>query len=316
VRAQRASKPREGHAVAAVDCGTNTIKLLVGSFGDDGLRVAVRESRMVRLGQGVDRTGRLAEEALARAFAAVEEYAAIVRDHGVPTERVRFCATSATRDAANGAVFTDGVRARLGVTPEVLSGDEEAALAFAGAMRGLPDTPEGPVLVVDVGGGSTEVVLGDRDGVRSARSMDVGSVRLHERHVRHDPPTPDEIAAVARDVDAALDGCAVPFEQAATLVGIAGTCTTLGAAVLDLPAYLPDAIHGSVHDVADVRSTIDRVVAMTVDQRRALPYLHPGRADVIDAGFVVVERVLARTHLATLTVSEADILGGVAWSLA
>jgi len=313
---QRASKPREGHAVAAVDCGTNTIKLLVGSFGDDGLRVAVRESRMVRLGQGVDRDGRLADEALARAFAAVDEYAEVVRAHGVRPERLRFCATSATRDAANGAVFTDGVRERLGVTPEVLSGDEEAALAFAGAMRGLPDPPAGPVLVVDVGGGSTEVVLGDAGGVRSARSLDVGSVRLHERHVRHDPPTEDEVAAVAGDVDAALDGCGVPLGQAASVVGIAGTCTTLGAAVLDLPDYLPDAIHGSVHDLADVRATIDRLVGMTVEERRALPYMHPGRADVIDAGLVVVARVLDRTHVSTLTVSESDILEGIAWSLA
>ena len=303
-------------AVAAIDCGTNTVKLLVGSFAAGGLDVQVRESRMVRLGQGVDETGRLAEEALQRAFAAIDDYAAILRDRGVRPERVRFCATSATRDAANGTVFTDGVRDRLGVTPEVLDGDEEAALAFAGAMRGLAALPPAPVLVVDVGGGSTEVVLGDRDGVRAARSMDVGSVRLHERHVRHDPPTADEVAAVVRDVDAALDGCGVPLGEAVTVVGIAGTCTTLGAAVLDLPAYLPDEIHGSVHDVADVRATIREVVGMTVEQRLAQPWLHPGRADVIDAGLLVVERVLARTHVATLTVSESDILEGIAWSLA
>ena len=302
--------------VAAIDCGTNTIKLLVGSFVDGELDVLARESRMVRLGQGVDETGRLADEALERAFAAVDDYAAILRDHGVRPPRVRFCATSATRDAVNGAFFTDGVRDRLGVTPEVLNGDEEAALAFAGAMRGLGEPPPAPVLVVDVGGGSTEVVLGDRGGVRAARSMDVGSVRLHERHVRHDPPTDAELAAIARDVDAALDGCGVPLSEATTVVGIAGTCTTLGAAVLDLPAYLPDEIHGSVHDLDDVRDAIRAVVSRTVEQRRALPYLHPGRADVIDAGFVIVERVLARTHVPSLTVSESDILEGIAWSLA
>jgi exopolyphosphatase/guanosine-5'-triphosphate,3'-diphosphate pyrophosphatase len=305
-----------GEPVAALDCGTNTVKLLVGSFGDAGLEVAVRESRMVRLGQGVDRTGRLADDALERALAAIDEYAALVRDHGVPPARTRFCATSATRDAANGQVFTDGVRERLGVTPEVLSGDDEAALAFAGAMRGLAAGPDEPVLVVDVGGGSTEVILGGRDGVRAARSMDVGSVRLHERHVRHDPPTADEVAAIARDVDAALDGCEVPLREAATVVGIAGTCTTLGAAVLDLPGYDPEAIHGSVHDVAEVRATIERLVGMTVEQRLALPWLHPGRADVIDAGLLVVERVLARTSVPRLTVSESDILEGIAWSLA
>jgi exopolyphosphatase/guanosine-5'-triphosphate,3'-diphosphate pyrophosphatase len=301
--------------VAAIDCGTNTVKLLVGSLAGDELDVLVRESRMVRLGQGVDETGRLADEALVRAFAAVDDYATVLRDHGVRPERVRFCATSATRDAANGPVFTDGVRERLGVTPEVLSGDEEAALAFTGAMRGLAEQPPAPVLVVDVGGGSTEVVLGDRDGVRAARSMDVGSVRLHERHVRHDPPTEAELAAIGRDVDAALDGSGVPLGEAATVVGIAGTCTTLGAAVLDLPAYLPDEIHGSVHALGDVRDAIAAVVGRTVEQRRALPYLHPGRADVIDAGFVIVERVLARTRVSSLTVSESDILEGIAWSL-
>ena len=301
--------------VAAIDCGTNTIKLLVGSFLDGGLDVAARESRMVRLGQGVDETGRLADEALQRAFAAIDDYAAILRDHEVPPDRVRFCATSATRDADNGAAFTDGVRDRLGVTPEVLSGDEEAALSFSGAMRGLGESPPSPVLVVDVGGGSTEVVLGDRDGVRAARSMDVGSVRLHERHVRHDPPTDDELAAIGRDVEAALDHCGVPLEEATRVVGVAGTCTTLGAALLDLPDYDPDAIHGSVHDVGDVGDAIHMVVSRTVERRRALPYMHPGRADVIDAGFVIVERVLARTHVDTLTVSEADILEGIAWSL-
>ena len=301
--------------VAAIDCGTNTIKLLVGSFVGEELDVVARESRMVRLGQGVDDTGRLADEALERAFAAVEEYAGLVRAHGVPPERVRFCATSATRDSANGDVFTAGVRERLGVTPEVLSGEEEAALAFAGAMRGLADEPAAPVLVVDVGGGSTEVILGDRSGVRAAHSMDVGSVRLHERHVRHDPPTAEELAAIARDVDTHLDGCGVPIGEALSVVGIAGTCTTLGAAVLDLPSYDPAAIHGTVADLGDVRDAMRLVIGQTVARRRALPYMHPGRADVIDAGFVIVDRVLARTRVDSLTVCESDILEGIAWSL-
>ncbi|QZY29822.1 exopolyphosphatase [Nocardioides coralli] len=304
-----------GDAVAAIDCGTNTVKLLVGSFAGDGLDVVERRSEVVRLGQGVDATGRLGEEALARTFAALDDYAGLVRAHGVPPERIRFCATSATRDAANAAEFASGVHARLGVSPEVLSGDEEAALAFAGAMRGVGHATA-PLLVLDVGGGSTEVILGDRDGVRVARSMDVGSVRLHERHVRHDPPTAAEVAAVAADVDAHLDGCGVPLAEAATVVGIAGTCTSLAAGVLDLPAYDPAAIDGSAHAVAEVRETIDRVVALTVDERRALPWLHPGRADVIGAGLVIVERVLARTTVAELVVSESDILEGIAWSLA
>jgi exopolyphosphatase/guanosine-5'-triphosphate,3'-diphosphate pyrophosphatase len=302
-------------AVAAVDCGTNTIKLLVGSFAGDRLDVAVRESRVVRLGQGVDASGHLAEEALARTLTALDEYAALVREHGVHPDRIRFCATSATRDASNAATFAHAVHQRLGVGPEVLSGDEEAALAYAGAMRGAGAVPV-PVLVLDVGGGSTEVILGDRGGVRDARSMDVGSVRLHERHVRHDPPSAAEVAAIRADVDRHLDDCGVALADAATVIGIAGTCTSLAAGVLDLPAYDPVAIDGSTHALDDVRATVDRVVGMTVAARRELPWLHPGRADVIDAGLLIVERVLARTAVAELTVSESDILEGIAWSMA
>ncbi len=297
--------------VAAIDCGTNTVKLFIGHPP----QTVVRETRMVRLGQGVDATGELAEEALARTFAAIEEFADLIRQHGVPPERVRFCATSATRDADNADVFRRGVVRRLGVAPEVLSGDEEAAIGFAGAMNALPGDLTTPVLVVDIGGGSTEVILGDRDGVRSARSMDVGSVRLHERHVHGDPPTSDEVAAVLADVDAHLDACGVPLGDAATVVGIAGTMTTLAAAVLDLPTYDPVAVHGSDHDLGDVRAAVDRIVAMTVEQRRALPFMHPGRADVIDAGLLIATRVLDRTGVDRLVVSEADILEGIAWTM-
>jgi exopolyphosphatase/guanosine-5'-triphosphate,3'-diphosphate pyrophosphatase len=297
--------------VAAIDCGTNTIKLFIGRPP----QVVVRETRMVRLGQGVYATGALAEEALARTFVAIDEFVGLIRQHDVPPERVRFCATSATRDAANADVFRRGVIQRLGVAPEVLSGDEEAAIGFAGAMNALPDDLATPVLVVDIGGGSTEVILGDRDGVRAARSMDVGSVRLHERHVHGDPPTSAEVAAIVADVDAHLDACGVPLADAATVVGIAGTMTTLAAAVLDLPAYDAVAVHGSAHDLADVRAAVDRLVAMTVEERRALPYLHPGRADVIDAGLLIAARVLARTGVQRLTVSEADILEGIAWTM-
>jgi exopolyphosphatase/guanosine-5'-triphosphate,3'-diphosphate pyrophosphatase len=212
-------------------------------------------------------------------------------------------------------VFRAGVVERLGVEPEVLTGDEEAALAFAGAMSGLPDDVATPVLVVDVGGGSTEVVLGDHSGVVAARSMDVGSVRLHERHVRHDPPTPEELTAVAADVDAALDECGVPLSDAATVVGIAGTSTQLAALALGLPDYDRDHIHGTVHDAATVRATIDHVVGLTVAERRALPSMHPGRADVVDAGFVIIRRVLARAGADRLTVCETDILDGIAASI-
>ncbi|EON22923.1 Ppx/GppA phosphatase [Nocardioides sp. CF8] len=299
--------------MAAIDCGTNTIKLLIGSHTAEGLDVRVRESRMVRLGQGVDATGRLSEEALVRAFAAIDAYAELITEEGV--EQIRFCATSATRDASNAADFRAGVLARLGVEPEVLSGDEEAAVAFAGAMSNVGDEVARPILVVDIGGGSTEVVLGDDTGVLAARSMDIGSVRLHERHIRHDPATREEVEAVVRDIDDQLDACGVDLAAAATVVGIAGTMTTVGAGVLDLAAYDPAAVDLSVHPVDDVHTYVDRLVAMTVSERLALGYMHPGRADVIDAGALIASRVLRRTSVGTMLISEADILEGIAWSL-
>lgn len=304
------SRPVGEGPVAAIDCGTNTIKLLIGDLPD----VAVREMRMVRLGQDLDRTGRIADEALARAFAAIDEYAALVAAHGVPPERIRFCATSASRDAANADVFTAGVRERLGVEPEVIAGAEEAALAFDGAVRHLRTPPRTPVLVVDIGGGSTELVLGT-DGPSSAHSMDIGSVRLHERHLHSDPPTAAEVAACVADIDAHLDACPVEVPAAATVVGVAGTVTTVAAGVLGLAGYDRDAIDQAVLPVTAVTATVERLVAMTVAERRALPFMHPGRADVIDAGALILARVLARTPVEHLVVSESDILDGIAWSL-
>lgn len=298
--------------VAAIDCGTNSLKLLVGDLPE----VAVRESRMVRLGQDVDRTGRLADEALERAFAALDEYAELMRVHGA--ERVRFCATSATRDAANAEVFAAGVRERIGVEPEVLPGSAEAALAFAGAVRHLRGTPPGPVLVLDIGGGSTELVLGDpAAGPSAAHSMDIGSVRLHERRMHTDPATPAEVEACVADIEAALDQAqqAVDLPSARSVLGIAGTITTVAAGVLDLAAYDPRAIDQADLAVADALAFTDRLVAMTSAERRDLPYMHPGRADVIDAGALVLARVLRRAQVDRLLVSEADILEGIAWSL-
>jgi exopolyphosphatase/guanosine-5'-triphosphate,3'-diphosphate pyrophosphatase len=300
--------------IAAVDCGTNTIKLLVGRVGPDGLDVLVREARMVRLGQGIDRTGVMAPAALERAFAALEEYAGLVAAAGV--ERVRFCATSATRDAANADDFARGVHERLGVWPEVLSGEEEAATAFAGAVRHLRRTPELPVLVVDVGGGSTELVLGGAAGVERSVSMDIGSVRLHERHLATDPPAAAEVAALVADIDAHLDASPVRPGDAATVVGIAGTCTTVAAGCLDLPAYDPDRIDQQEIDTATTHDLVARLVAATVEERLALPYMHPGRADVVDAGALILDRVLRRSGCDSWVASEADILDGIAWSLA
>ncbi|WP_277501202.1 MULTISPECIES: exopolyphosphatase [unclassified Nocardioides] len=304
--------------IAAVDCGTNTIKLFMGT----PTRAVLRTSRMVRLGQDVDRTGRLADAALERAFTALDEYAVLLREHGV--ERVRFCATSATRDAANADVFRAGVLERLGVEPEVLSGAEEAELSFAGAVRNLRHEPALPVLVVDIGGGSTELVLGDRDPAdptgalvaREAHSMDVGSVRLTERHLHSDPPTPDEVAACVADVEAALDASPVDPARAAQVVCVAGTALTVGAGALGLPAFDPARIDQAVVDRAAVGDEVARLLALSVEERRALPVMHPGRADVIGAGAVILDRVLARAGVDTITLSVADILDGIAASLA
>jgi len=300
--------------VAAVDCGTNTIKLLVGSVDGQGLTdVVVRETRMVRLGEGVDRTGRISAAALGRAFAALDEYAALVGAHDV--SRIRFCATSATRDAANGAVFAAGVRDRLGVSPEVITGAEEAALAFDGAIRNLRVPPAEPVLVVDIGGGSTELVLGSSGSPEAAHSMDIGSVRLHERHLHSDPPTAAEVTACVADIDAHLDESPVQVGHARAVVGVAGTVLTVVAGALDLPAYDADAIDQSVVPVDRIREVVDRLVAMSVAERLALGYMHPGRADVIDAGALILSRVLARARVDCLVASEADILDGIAWSM-
>nr|WP_246416139.1 Ppx/GppA phosphatase family protein [Nocardioides luti] len=302
--------PGRVSTVAAIDCGTNTIKLLIGDLPD----VAVREMRMVRLGQDLDRTGRIADEALVRAFAALDEYAALITAHEVPVDRVRFCATSASRDASNAADFVAGVRARLGVEPEVIAGAEEAALAFDGAVRNLRVPPQEPVLVVDIGGGSTELILGS-SAPETAHSMDIGSVRLHERHLHSDPPTAAEVAACVADIDAHLDACPVAPGDAATVVGVAGTVTTVAAGVLDLAAYDRTDTDQAVLAADDVHALVDRLVAMTVAERLELPWMHPGRADVIDAGALILSRVLRRAGVPSLLVSESDILDGIAWSI-
>jgi exopolyphosphatase / guanosine-5'-triphosphate,3'-diphosphate pyrophosphatase len=294
--------------IAAIDCGTNSIKILIG----EPPHVLVRESRMVRLGQGVDTSGELSPESLARTFTAVDEFAALVRRYAVT--RLRFCATSATRDARNAEVFTDGVRARLGVTPEVLSGDEEAALVFAGAVAHLQGEVEAPVLVVDIGGGSTELVLGAEHPEASV-STDIGSVRLHERHLHDDPPTADQVAACLVDIDRHLDASPVPVAEARSVIGTSGTIKTLAAAMLELPVYDREAIDGAELGVAETASYVERLVAMTVAERRAIPSMHPGRADVIGAGALIWSRVLQRAEVLGYRVSEADILYGIASSL-
>lgn len=301
--------------VAAFDCGTNSLRLLIADLDPETgeMTELVREMRIVRLGQGVDETGRIAEEAMSRTFAALDEYAALVALHR--PDAIRFCATSAARDAANAGEFTAGVRERLGVEPEVIDGDEEARASFAGVARVLGEVV-GPVLVLDIGGGSTELILGDADGsVLMARSLDIGSVRLTERHLHDDPPTEEQVAALCADVDDALDGCRVDPGVARTVVGVAGTVTTVAAGALDLPAYDRSRIHHARLGRDLVHATVERLVAMSIAERRTQGYLHPGRADVIGAGALILDRILRRTHVAELIVSESDILDGIAWSL-
>jgi exopolyphosphatase/guanosine-5'-triphosphate,3'-diphosphate pyrophosphatase len=300
--------------VAAFDCGTNSLRLLIADLDPDtGTETElVRDMRIVRLGQGVDRTGRIAEESMTRAFDALDEYAALVAE--LRPTAIRFCATSAARDAANAADFMRGVKERLGVEPEIIDGDEEARASFAGVARVLGDAA-GPVLVVDIGGGSTELIIGDPAGaVELAQSLDVGSVRMTERHLHDDPPTVDQVAALCADVDAVLDTCRVDPALAHTVVGVAGTVTTVAAGALDLPAYDRERIHLARLNRDLVHATVDDLVAMSVAERLALGYLHPGRADVIGAGALILDRVLQRTSVEELVVSESDILDGIAWS--
>ena len=301
--------------VAAFDCGTNSLRLLIADLDpSSGAAVElVREMRIVRLGQGVDRTGRIAPESMERALVALDEFATLVAEHG--PDRIRFCATSAARDAENAAVFTDAVRDRIGVRVEIIAGDEEARASFDGATRVLPDAAA-PSLVLDIGGGSTELILGGAGVVDAAQSLDIGSVRLTERHLHSDPPTAAEVAALRADVDGVLDTCRVDPASACSVIGVAGTVTTVAAGVLDLASYQRDRVHLVRLAVPEVLATVEALLAMTVEQRRALGYMHPGRADVIGAGAVILERILRRTTMTELIVSESDILDGIAWSVA
>ncbi len=304
--------------VGAVDCGTNSVKLLVTDLdvATGTQRDLARELRIVRLGEGVDRTGRISQPAMDRLLAALEEYAAILAVHDVA--RLRFVATSAMRDAENADLLVAGVRERLGVDPEVVTGDEEAALSYDGATRSLPSLPA-PVVLVDIGGGSTEVVLGGPDGrVAAARSLDLGSVRLTERLMPSDPPTRAEVEAAVAVVDRALDTLCehgVHVETARTVVGVAGTVTTLATLLLGSRTWDRDRVHGRAFPAPAVHELAGRLLAMTVREREALG-VPTGRSDVVGAGAVLLDRLLARTGAETLTVSDADILDGIAWSLA
>ena len=300
--------------VAAIDCGTNSIRLLIADIDGNNFREVVRDMEIVRLGQGVDETGQFHPDAIARTLAAVDKFAAEIAKRGV--EKIRFCATSATRDATNRHLFVDGVRDRLGIEPEVISGDEEAALSFAGAIKDLNPT-DGPFLVVDIGGGSTEFVFGTST-VEAARSVNIGCVRMTERHFASDPATAEQIEAARTDIQAAIAQAAevVPITKARTLVAVAGTATTVTAAALDLPEYDRYAIHLARVSAQQTHDAAAMFATKTRDQRLALGYMHPGRVDVIAAGSLVLSEIMKATGATEFVASESDILDGMAYSLA
>jgi len=311
--------------VAAVDCGTNSLRLLIADVDQQARRLTDVDRRMeiVRLGQGVDATGRLAPEPLARTLRVLEAYARAIDD--ASAGRVRMVATSAMRDAANGGEFIRGVTAILGVAPEVLSGDEEARLSFTGATAEFaaarPGDPLPPYLVVDIGGGSTEFVLGadgpDAADPVAALSVDIGCVRMTERHLHTNPPRPGEVSAATADIDAALDEVAakVPVSSARTLIGLAGSVTTVAGIALGLPGYDPARIHLARVPAARVHAIACGLLGQAYQQRARIPVMHPGRVDVIAAGALVLDRVLARFGFAEVVASEHDILDGMAWSM-
>ena len=297
--------------LAAIDCGTNSVRLLVAEVADGHVTTLDRRLHITRLGQGVDATGRFHPDALARTLAAFDDFATLMDGFGAARRRV--VATSAARDAANSEAFFDGVLARVGVPAEVISGDEEARLSYTGAVSGIEGLAQ-PVILMDIGGGSTELVLG-RDGVlQRARSLDIGSVRVRERFLASDPPAPDEVAAATAHIDTLLDGSGIAFDQAAAWVGVGGTATSLAALALELPVYDSAKVHGSVIERDDLDALTARLLAMPVGQVLRLPTMVPGRADVICAGGLICRRIGARLDL-PLRVSEADILDGIVLGL-
>ncbi|MEU8221896.1 Ppx/GppA phosphatase family protein [Kribbella sp. NPDC048915] len=297
--------------VAAVDCGTNSIRLLIADLVDGRLVEVDRRMTIVRLGQGVDASGAFAPEALERVFAAASDFAAVIRAAGVG--RMRFVATSAARDVSNREVFRNGIEERVGIRPEIISGEEEAELSFRGATTSL-DLPA-PYLVTDIGGGSTELVLGDAGGVIAAESLDIGSVRLTERHVTTDPTSAVELAAITRDIDVLLDKTRVPLDEARAVVAVAGTATTVAAVALNLPEYDRDAVHRARLTADQLRDTTTWLTTSTRAARAAVHSIHPGRVDVIGAGALILQRLVDRLSVDSVLVSEHDILDGVALSL-
>jgi exopolyphosphatase/guanosine-5'-triphosphate,3'-diphosphate pyrophosphatase len=300
--------------VAAIDCGTNSIRLLIADIAGGNFREIYRTMEIVRLGQGVDKNKAFHPDALDRTLKATALFAEEIARRGV--ERMRFCATSATRDASNRELFIDGVKSLLGVAPEVISGEEEAALSFKGATKELRGVGA-PYLVIDIGGGSTEFVFGS-ERVDFAKSQNIGCVRMSERHFSSIPPQAEEIAGAKADIDEAIKGAAeiVPITEAKTLIAVAGTATTVAAAALGLSIYDRHSIHLSRISAEKTHQVSEMFLSLNRDEIAALGYMHPGRVDVIGAGSLVLSRIMALTGAKEFVASESDILDGMAWSLA
>ena len=299
--------------VAAIDCGTNSIRLLIADIAGDNFKEVLRTMEIVRLGQGVDQNKAFHPDAIDRTLKAVELFRDQIASKGV--EKIRFCATSATRDATNRNLFIDGVRDILGIEVEVIPGEEEAELSFIGATKELRQS-DAPFLVVDIGGGSTEFVFGSQK-VEFAKSVNIGCVRMSERHLNTQPPTMAQIAQAIVDIDIAITQAAavVPITTAKTLVAVAGTATTVAAAALELTDYDRHLIHLSRISSDKVHKVAANFQSMSKDQIASLGFMHPGRVDVITAGSLVLSRIMAATGATEFVASESDILDGMAWSL-
>ena len=299
--------------VAAIDCGTNSIRLLIADITGDNFKEVLRTMEIVRLGQGVDQNKAFHSDAIDRTLSAVRLFKDHIASKGV--EKIRFCATSATRDATNRNLFIDGVREILGIEVEVIPGEEEAELSFIGATKELRQS-DSPFLVVDIGGGSTEFVFGS-EKVDFAKSVNIGCVRMSERHLNTQPPSMAQIAQAIVDIDIAITQAAavVPITTAKTLIAVAGTATTVAAAALELTDYDRHMIHLSRISASNVHKVAASFQSMNKDQITSLGYMHPGRVDVITAGSLVLSRIMAATGASEFVASESDILDGMAWSL-
>lgn len=300
--------------VAAIDCGTNSIRLLIADVSAGNFREVYRTMEIVRLGQGVDQRKNFDPIAVERTLAAVARFGEEIARRGVTA--LRFCATSATRDAQNREIFIEGVNGILGIEPEVISGEEEARLSFMGAAREMHRS-DAPFLVIDIGGGSTEFVFGS-EGVEAARSVNIGCVRMSERHLNMAPASKSAIEKATEDIDHAIAEAAqvVPIKSAKTLIAVAGTATTVAAAALSLESYDRDAIHLSRIPASKVSEVSTTFLSMTREEIASLGYMHPGRVDVIAAGSLVLDRIMRATEAEEFVASESDILDGMAWSLA